>query len=161
MANPVSAYNLYATGRGYGEAAKMIFLSSHYETKKVQVKLPLDLLIALSLELHLKAYLRHNGWTEPQLKNPTVRHNLEALYSAAENIGLTSVHPKLAELVTILAPHHKRHETRYMPDETSYPLLDMPLTFCVLDALEHRTGIDVGAVAIAAAFLSEISDSTE
>ena len=146
MAKPVSVFNLYAFGRGYVEAAKMIFMSPHYQEKQDQALLPMYLLVGFSIELLLKAFLQHKGTSDKVLKSVAMRHDLEALLTAADRDGLTNVHTQLWELVNTIKDHHRDHEFRYAPD-TTYPLLDMPLTFGVLDALEERVALEIDAKA--------------
>jgi hypothetical protein len=140
--NVVSEISLYAAGRGYLEAAKMLYCSPFYAEKAIQVKLPLDLLIGFSIELLLKAYLRHVGWSQ---KNT---HDIIDLHDEALARGLPLLHANLPELINVLGPVHKANDSRYMPDDRTFPLLNLPLTLAAVDSLETFVGQVLNALEV-------------
>ncbi len=73
----LNSARLYTSGRQYFEAAKTIIEnSSNFEGSP-----PLLFLIAQSIELFIKAFLRGIGFSEPELKK--LGHNLTKIYAEA------------------------------------------------------------------------------
>jgi hypothetical protein len=60
----VSAYTLFATGRSYLEALKMVRQSSHFADRENAMILPCGMLAGSVIELHLKSYLCTRAWSQ-------------------------------------------------------------------------------------------------
>jgi hypothetical protein len=150
MKKETPAFHLYAAARGNAEAAKMIQLSPFYPSKATQVHLPLSNGIALSMELHLKAWLSHHGVPEAVFSAPKIRHDLQGLFELAVSNGLAGLHPQTPDLAETLGPFYKGHEYRYMHAGITMPTLNYPLVFAVLDALDARVRNAIDAEAQAA-----------
>jgi len=67
-------------------------------------------------ELSLKGYLSFEGWDNNKLKDQ-LGHNLEKCWQAAIGAGYVPPSELITEMIMILAPHHKRHSLRYLPDD--------------------------------------------
>ena len=70
-------------------------------------------LAAQALECALKSYLSHVGKTENELKAPSIRHNLEALWAWAvcEGLSIQSQPPQWC--ITLNSAHDKPYYFRY------------------------------------------------
>lgn len=136
---PVSSYSLFAAGRSYLEALKMIRQSEHFPARASFMTLPTGTLAGFTIELHLKAYLLHCGCVaEAQLRRQ-YGHDLQKLLRDAQANGLTV--PRLDELVNLVAGRHGDYSFRYLPDGSSETYLPLPDgAVHILDALDDFVG---------------------
>lgn len=103
--------------------------------------IPMYFLASQSAELFLKAALLKRGFAEPDLRAHHLRHDLDALLQALEQMQV-AVTADTAAVVHGLSEQHKTHQLRYsvLVDDgakTYWPPL--PLVFAALDELLLRT----------------------
>ncbi len=150
MPAKTSPYHLFASGLGYFEAAKMILISPHYPTKQVQIRLPLSALLAFAAEFMLKAWLMEHDFSEKEVSVVQLRHDLERLLTIASYWGLAGLHPSTHASILELAGHHKKHEFRYLPADSTFSALNFSQAVDVLAQLEVLVRRAVHADVIAA-----------
>lgn len=84
-----SAFGLARFSSEYLESARLI-AHRHFEQRGEDAVAPFTayFLAAHSIELSLKAFLRHNGFTVKALRSRALGHDLTACYQKAKEIGL-------------------------------------------------------------------------
>lgn len=103
---------LLSRARGLLQGVNVLATSSHDTTTACHF------LAAWTLELLLKSYLSHAGFTKRQ-RNP-IRHNLEALWKKASSHGLSvaSIPPRWCQLLNGI--HDVPYYSRYPTDAAAY-----------------------------------------
>ncbi len=108
-----SIYRLH--GANFQMSAKILSAKMEMKSDGTPAKLtaiPCYYLISHAAELFLKAALLKRGFTDRELKNPALRHNLSGLLAALQRTE-NSVTPETVSLVNRLAPQHLDHSLRY------------------------------------------------
>ena len=67
-------------------------------------------------ELSLKGYLSFRGWDDRKIKKQ-LGHDLNKCWKQAKEAGYMPPSDLIEEMVEILAPLHKNHNLRYLPDD--------------------------------------------
>jgi hypothetical protein len=142
-----SAQLTYSTAKGYVQSAFVIIVAPHrmQTPDDTTFFLSFHMLIAFSVELYLKAYLRHHGYDEKALRAGGVRHNLPKLLEMAKAEGLACAQAEA--LVEYLGDKHESFEFRYMKPGGSYKLRPLEEIFAELTALDAAVDAAVGASA--------------
>jgi hypothetical protein len=100
--------------QSYLIAAKGLFLGLEaLATNSGQTTMACAFLAAQALECALKSYLSHAGKPETELKIPSVRHNLEWLWTEAVCKGLCIQSDPPQWCVTLNSGHDKPYYFRY------------------------------------------------
>lgn len=108
--------------------------------------LPVHMLLGFSVELLLKAWLRHAGIEESELRRAPFGHSLQNLYETARNRCLPTI-PRLDAVISLLHGSHSDFTYRYFRSEGEYTTMDFGNLFRVLDALDMEVDRFIGASA--------------
>jgi hypothetical protein len=137
----------YSTAKGYVQSAFLIMANPYrfQASNDTTFFLSFHLLLGFSVELYLKAYLRHTGHSEKDLKSFGVRHNLEKLLELSEADGFAL--PAAKSLVDYLTKQHGNYEYRYPNIDGSYRARSLGELFGELNQLDWYIDSAVGASA--------------
>ncbi|MDE5451924.1 hypothetical protein GWE18_03405 [Bradyrhizobium sp. CSA112] len=135
----------YSVAKGYVQSAYAMMANPY------RLQLPDDttffmafhMLCGFAVELYLKAYLVHRGFSERHLKD--LGHHLLKIRELCVSEGL---HDSGADmLVGLLARHHKGLNYRYMKRETSYQTESLRTIFSAFSSLDRTVDGAIGASA--------------
>lgn len=145
MENRVDAHLPYSTAKGYVQSAYVLMNSPDRMSVPDDMTffLSLHMLWGFAVELYLKSFLMHRGWTEKKLRSIALRHNLQALAAAADEAGL-----KLREinmLVELLGEKHASFGYRYAKPDGQHRVPKLNAVFASLSALDEAVDKAIGA----------------
>lgn len=137
----------YSVAKGYVQSAYSMLANPF------RLQLPDDttffmafhMLCGFAVELYLKAYLAHKGFTEGQLKKHEIRHDLSKLHELAKNEGFSDSGTGI--LVELLGEKHKNFEFRYMRKASMYKTLTLQEIFAAFSSLDVVVDACIGASA--------------
>lgn len=143
----ISPEEPYSVAKGYVQSAYAMM------TNPARLQLPDDIsffmafhmLCGFALELYLKAYLVHKGYSESYLRKKEVGHNLLKLRELCVSEGL--YHSGADMLVGLLAKHHAGFEFRYMKRNSTYWTEDLRTIFAAFSSLDRTVDGIIGASA--------------
>jgi hypothetical protein len=146
--NDDDAVKPYSVAKGYVQAA-FALMANPLRMEQLPDDIPLfmafHMLCGFAVELYLKAFLLHKGFSETSLRKPDIRHDLIKLQQMCVAEGLHEAGSK--SLAEGFGTHHKSFEYRYMKPDTVYrtaPLHDIFSTFSLLDnAVDEAIGASV------------------
>jgi hypothetical protein len=126
----------YSTAKGYTQSAYILLANPHrlQAPDDTTFYLAFHMLCGFAVELYLKAFLAHKGYSEDRLKKRDIGHDLIKLRELSVAAGLIDDGSK--PLVDLLADQHKSFGFRYLKRSTIYrtvPLRDIFLAFSALD----------------------------
>jgi hypothetical protein len=135
----------YSVAKGYVQSAYAMMANPH------RLQLPDDrtffmafhMLCGFAVELYLKAFLAHKGYSERQLKHLSVGHDLIKLRDLCISEGLYASASDF--LVSVLGKHHKSFEYRYMKSATEYQVTDLRGIFSAFSSLDRLIDSAIGA----------------
>lgn len=134
----------YSTAKGYVQSAYLMMTSPYryHLPNDTPFYLSFHMLCGFAVELYLKAYLSHKGFTDRQLRQQKFRHDLRRLHDLAAAEGLLD--GGSSKLAIFLGEHHNSFEFRYMKPKSYFwamNLRDMFAEFSSLDyAIDDATG---------------------
>jgi hypothetical protein len=136
----------YSVAKGYVQSAYAMMTNPH------RLQLPDDttffmafhMLCGFAVELYLKAFLAHKGYTDAQLRH-NIRHNLARLRDRCRAEGLYDTGADM--LVDLLSTKHKSFEFRYMKRESEYLTADLQAIFSAFSSLDRAVDTAIGASA--------------
>ena len=137
----------YSVAKGYVQSAFAMMTNPH------RLQLPDDttffmafhMLCGFAVELYLKAYLAHKGYTDTQLRHRDIRHDLTRLNDHCRAEGLYDSGADM--LVNLLSEKHKSFEFRYMKKESEYLTADLRMIFSAFSSLNRAVDTAIGASA--------------
>ena len=137
----------YSVAKGYVQSAFAMM------TNPDRLQLPDDraffmafhMLCGFAVELYLKAFLAHKGFTDAQLRHPHIRHDLMRLRDQCRSEGLYDTGVDL--LVDLLASKHKSFELRYMKKTSEYQTIDLRAIFSAFSSIDRVVDTAIGASA--------------
>lgn len=132
-----SIYRL--TGVNFWESAKKLDLTMEKADDDTPLKIteiPFYFLASHAAELFLKSALLKRGWDEQQLKKYDYRHNLDALLSEVQKIGI-HITPETTNLINGLSGQHADHSLRYTALVDNGQKTYLPPTNLIQSALEE------------------------
>jgi hypothetical protein len=135
----------YAVAKGYMQSAFLIM------TNGLRLQTPDDtsfflafhMLCGFALELYLKAYLAHKGYSEEQLKR--YGHDLARLHDRCKAEGMSDTNADT--LVGLLAEKHLNFEFRYMKPASEYRAMDLQVVFLAFSSVDQTVDSAIGASA--------------
>lgn len=140
----VSPYTLFAAGRSYLEALKIVRQSPDFPPREYFMVLPCCTLAGFVIELELKAYLLHKGAVQEAKLRSHYGHDLGKLLRDAKANGLNV--PGLDHVLAVVESGHGDFSYRYLPEGHTYSLLRGDHV-TALDALDNFVAVAVDAVA--------------
>src|SRR5665213_2685390 len=137
----------YAVAKGYVQSAFAMMSAPQ------RLQLPDDttfflafhMLCGFATELYLKAFLAHKGFTEVQLRQPRIRHDLVRLRDMCGSEGLYDTGADT--LVELLASKHKSFEYRYMKNASEFRTMHLWAIFSAFSSLDRAVDTAIGASA--------------
>ncbi|WP_147283779.1 hypothetical protein [Bosea caraganae] len=136
----------YSTAKGYVQSSYVIMASPN------RFKIPNDttfflsfhMLCGFAVELYLKSFLTHAGYSERTLTRE-LGHNLQRLHETARAEGLDDFQEGM--LVQLLNKHHGSNEFRYAKRATEYRTANLNEIFLAFSTLDFGIDATVGASA--------------
>ena len=101
------------------------------------------MLCGFAVELYLKAFLAHKGYSEEQLKRREIGHDLLRLRELCMSEGLYS--SGMDFLAGTFGKHHKNFDYRYLKRETVYWVEDLRIIFSAFSSLNLLVDTAIGA----------------
>ncbi len=143
----ISSEEPYSVAKGYVQSAYSMMANPH------RLQLPDDItlfmafhmLCGFAVELYFKAFLIHKGYTEAQLRQRDIGHDLVKLRDRCRCEGLYDTGGDL--LVDLLAEKHKSFEYRYMKRASEYRTSDVRAIFFAFSCLDRLINTAIGASA--------------
>lgn len=148
-----SAESYYKVGTGHNRAAHILYEHVNQTDVGAQaVFFAFYNVLGFAIELHLKAFLVGSGLASDTLSKKPFGHDLKALHTEAEKLGLHA-HPgisasqpytvtasALQKIVDIIGVHHGDYTYRYVNDAKSeYKFIKtMDQTFVIVDDLQEK-----------------------
>ncbi|WAC26513.1 hypothetical protein [Ancylobacter sp. SL191] len=137
----------YVPAKVYLETSKYLYASplrkSHGMTLSI---LPMNLLLAFSLELYLKSWLAYCGYIKYTFSSRKFGHNLNNLYDHCLKNGMNN-DEEFKKIIYFYHEPHKDFEYRYFDGSRDLKCMDFLEIITIIDSIEDCVDKFIGASA--------------